>query len=85
MNRGRRLGDSHQTGTKDAQRSGRGQLPGSIQQRIDEIMVPKRHWRAILRAGLSAIPNRRKTTRARFNRRQTMLICQENSVLMHYN
>ncbi|MBE4726533.1 vWA domain-containing protein [Leuconostoc citreum] len=55
---------------KDAQRSGRGQLPGSIQQRIDEIMVPKRHWRAILRAGLSAIPNRRKTTRARFNRRQ---------------
>ncbi|MGY3743050.1 vWA domain-containing protein [Leuconostoc inhae] len=56
--------------TEDAKRSGRGQLSPIVRQHIDEVIAPKRNWRAAIRTGLSQQPNKRRESRARFNRRQ---------------
>jgi len=56
--------------TEDAKRSGRGQLSPIVRQHIDEVIAPKRNWRAVIRTGLSQQPNKRRESRARFNRRQ---------------
>ncbi|WP_294974454.1 VWA-like domain-containing protein [uncultured Leuconostoc sp.] len=56
--------------TEDAKRSGRGQLSPIVRQHIDEVIAPKRNWRALIRTGLSQQPNKRRESRARFNRRQ---------------
>lgn len=55
---------------EDTKLSGRGKIDSRVQQQIDEIVVPKRHWRSVLRMGLSQMPNKRQSSRARFNRRQ---------------
>ncbi|MEX0380151.1 VWA-like domain-containing protein [Leuconostoc sp. MS02] len=56
--------------TDDAKRSGRGQLSHAVRRQIDEVIAPKRNWRAVIRTGLSQLPNKRRESRARFNRRQ---------------
>lgn len=56
--------------TEDAKRSGRGQLSHAVRKHIDEVIAPKRNWRAVIRTGLSQQPNKRRESRARFNRRQ---------------
>ncbi len=56
--------------TEDAKHSGRGQLSLAVRKHIDEVIAPHRNWRAIIRTGLSQQPNKRRESRARFNRRQ---------------
>lgn len=55
---------------EDTKLLGRGQVDSRVQQQIDEVVIPKRHWRSVLRTGLSQIPNKRQESRSRFNRRQ---------------
>ncbi|MBZ5964196.1 peptidase [Leuconostoc gelidum subsp. gelidum] len=56
--------------TEDAKHSGRGQLSLAVRKHIDEVITPHRNWRAVIRTGLSQQPNKRRESRARFNRRQ---------------
>lgn len=55
---------------EDTKRSGRGFLPGVVRRQVDEVNQPRRNWRAILRVGLSQVPDKKQDSRARFNRRQ---------------
>lgn len=55
---------------EDTKIMGRGQLDSRIQQQINKVIVPKRHWRSVLRTGISQLPNKRQASRSRFNRRQ---------------
>jgi len=54
----------------DTKYAGRGNVSGAVLQQISEVVVPKRNWKSILRSGISQAPNKKKDSRARFNRRQ---------------
>ncbi|WP_367301098.1 vWA domain-containing protein [Leuconostoc carnosum] len=56
--------------TEDTNRSGRGDIAAAVLKQIASVTVPKRHWQAILRTGISQLPTKKKASHSRFNRRQ---------------
>ncbi|GMA69455.1 hypothetical protein GCM10025879_07010 [Leuconostoc litchii] len=56
--------------TEDTKYFGRGEVASQVVQQLNEVILPKRHWKSLLRMGLSQTPDKKNPSRARFNRRQ---------------